>query len=431
MSSDTVAGATAPGPEEGGTAAGAVVAIASLAELVKLRDARGFSASLVSSRLRLAPRQIAALETGDWAALPGRTFIRSSLRSYGRLLEVDVAPLLESIESELPGTDVLKADSELNRPMPREGALGFGGNGSGSRWVWMLLLVGGVIALAFFYGGGATLLNRNLKPAAPEATSPGPSGERLSQPTEAGAASGPAGSATRSDPSPQVGGPVAQPVARSGAGAGPGTGTGTGTGTGAGAGAGAGALAGGAIAGPANSPVTLPGTPASTAPATTAGPVTGMPAPATASSTVPSLSSQAGGQQPANPQPASAAPVVAAPAAPAAAQGAATAPTPATPPPWPAAVVVPRGAGASGGAGVPLNPLVMRFPADSWIEVRDASGAILITGTQPSGTVRELSGVLPLSLIIGNAGGVAVTWRGVPIDLAPHMRQGIARFRIE
>lgn len=80
---------------------------------------------------------------------------------------------------------------------------------------------------------------------------------------------------------------------------------------------------------------------------------------------------------------------------------------------------------------MPLNPLVMRFPADSWIEVRDASGAILITGTQPSGTVRELSGVLPLSLIIGNAGGVAVTWRGVPIDLAPHMRQGIARFRIE
>jgi len=415
MSSDTIAGVPAPGPEEGGAAAGSIVAIASLAELVKLRDARGFSASLVSSRLRLAPRQIAALETGDWASLPGRTFIRSSLRSYGRLLEVDVAPLLQAIESDLPGTDVLKPDSELNRPMPREGALGFGGNGSGSRWVWMLLLVGGVIALAFFYGGGATLLNRNLKAPAPEATSPGPSGERLSQPTEAGAASSPAGSAARSDPSPQVGGSVAQP----------------GTRPGAGAGTGAGALAGSAIAGPANSPVTLPGTPASTAPATTAAPATGTPAPATASSTVPSLSSQAGGQQSANPQSASSAPSVAAPAVPVAAQGTASASTSATPPPWPAAVVVPRAAGASGGAGVPLNPLVMRFPADSWIEVRDASGAILITGTQPPGTVRELSGELPLSLIIGNAGGVAVTWRGAPIDLGPHMRQGIARFRIE
>jgi cytoskeleton protein RodZ len=417
MSSDAVAGATAPGPEEGSAGAGSVVAIASLAELVKLRDARGFSASLVSSRLRLAPRQIAALETGDWASLPGRTFIRSSLRSYGRLLEVDVAPLLQAIESDLPGTDVLKPDSELNRPMPREGALGFGGNGSGSRWVWMLLLVGGVIALAFFYGGGATLLNRNLKAPASEATSTAPSGERLSQPTEAGAGASPAGSAARPDASPQVGGPVAQQGTRPTAGAG--------------APAGAGALTGGAIASPANSPVTLPGAPPSTATAAAAAPPTSTPASATASSTMPSLSLQATSQQPANPQSASSAQSVAAPAAPVAAQGAASASTPATPPPWPASVVVPRAAGASGGAGVPLNPLVMRFPADSWIEVRDASGAILVTGTQPPGTVRELSGELPLSLIIGNAGGVAVTWRGVPIDLAPHMRQGIARFRIE
>lgn len=406
MSSDTIAGATAPRADEGSAAAGSVATVASLAELVKLRDARGFSASLVSSRLRLAPRQIAALETGDWASLPGRTFIRSSLLSYGRLLEVDAAPLLQAIESDLPGSDVLKPDSELNRPMPREGALGFGGNGSGSRWVWMLLLVGGVIALAFFYGGGATLLNRNLKASAPEAASTGPSGERLSQPTEAGAGASSSGSAARSGASPQVGGPVAQPVTRPAAGAG--------------------ALTGAAIASPANSPVTLPGAPAGTAPSTAAVPSTGAPAPSTATS--PSL--PATGQQAAS-GPGLPAPSAAAPAAPVAAQGAAAASTPATPPPGPTSVVVSRAAGASGGSGVPLNPLIMRFPADSWIEVRDASGAILITGTQPPGTVRELSGELPLSLIIGNAGGVAVTWRGVPIDLVPHMRQGIARFRIE
>ncbi len=411
MSSDNLAGATAPRPEEGGAAAGSVVAISSLAELVKLRDARGFSASLVSSRLRLAPRQIAALETGDWASLPGRTFIRSSLRSYGRLLEVEVAPLLEAIESELPGTDVLKPDSELNRPMPREGALGFGGNGSGSRWVWMLLLVGGVIALAFFYGGGATLLNRNLKAPASEAPPSGSSGERPSQPTDAGAVVSPAASAARSDASPQVGGSGAQPATRPAAGVS--------------------ALTGGAIAGSVNSLVTLPGAPASTSTAIAAGPATAAVAPSTAPApNAPAPSGQAAGQQVGNPQPVSPAPSVAAPPASVAAQSA----TPAAPPPWPASVVVPRpsgATGAAGGAGVPLNPLVMRFPADSWIEVRDASGAVLITGTQPPGTVRELSGELPLSLTIGNAGGVAVTWRGVPIDLAPHMRQGIARFRIE
>lgn len=415
MSSDDIAGAATPGSDAGGNLPGSVLTISSLAELVKLRDARGFSASLVSSRLRLAPRQIAALETGDWASLPGRAFIRSSLRSYGRLLEVEVAPLLEAIESELPGTDVLKPDSELNRPLPREGALGFGGNGSGSRWVWMLLLVVGVIALAFFYGGGATLLNRNLKASASEATTSGLAGERA--PAEAGAVASPAGNSVRSDALQQVSGSVAQPGTRSAAGAS--------------------ALNAGAIAGSANSPITVPGAPASTGTAPAAMPApsaTATPAPsAPPSPTAPAPSGQAAAQQVGNPQPVSPVPSVAAPPAPVAAQGAASASTPAAPPPWPASITVPRASGATGAAGfaAPLNPLVMRFPADSWIEVRDASGAVLITGTQPSGTVRELSGELPLSLIIGNAGGVAVTWRGVPIDLAPHMRQGIARFRIE
>jgi cytoskeleton protein RodZ len=73
----------------------------------------------------------------------------------------------------------------------------------------------------------------------------------------------------------------------------------------------------------------------------------------------------------------------------------------------------------------------MRFPAESWIEVRDASGAVIITGTQPAGSVREVNGELPLSLVIGNAAGVIVSWRGSPVDVAPHMRLGVARFRIE
>ena len=417
MSSNDIAGAATPGSDAGGDVRGSVLTISSLAELVKLRDARGFSASLVSSRLRLAPRQIAALETGDWASLPGRAFIRSSLRSYGRLLEVEVAPLLEAIESELPGTDVLKPDSELNRPLPREGALGFGGNGSGSRWVWMLLLVVGVIALAFFYGGGATLLNRNLKASASEVTTSGPAGERASQPAEAGAVASTAGNSVRSDALQQVSGSVAQPGTRSAAGAS--------------------ALNAGAIAGSANSSTTVPGAPASTGTAPAAMPApaaTATPAPSTPPSpTAPAPSGQAAAQQVGNPPPVLPVPSVAAPPAPVAAQGAASASTPAAPLPWPASITVPRASGAMGAAGfaAPLNPLVMRFPADSWIEVRDASGAVLITGTQPSGTVRELSGELPLSLIIGNAGGVAVTWRGMPIDLAPHMRQGIARFRIE
>lgn len=374
MSSDDLVGSTAPGSEGASRDAGSLAAISSLADLVRLRDSKGFSASLVSSRLRLAPRQIAALEAGDWASLPGRTFIRSSLLSYGRLLEADVAPLLAAIESELPGADVLKPDSGLKRPMPREGALGFGGSGSGSRWVWMLLLVVGVIALAFFYGGGATLLNRKLEAPVPTASS----GDRSQQPVEAGAATGPAAAGpARSDVAPAA--TVPPPVA----------------------------------AAPA---------PAAIVPLQPAVPPSG---PSAASGP----SAQASSPQPGPSQPSSPLNTQ----NPAATSGQAAAQTPVAPaaPPGPTSVVVPRATGSGAGPGVPLNPLVMRFSADSWIEVRDGAGALLITGTQPPGTVRELTGELPFSLTIGNAGTVTVTWRGAPIDLVPHMRQGVARFRIE
>lgn len=380
--------------------AGAV--ISSLADLVRLREAKGFTASLMSSRLRLAPRQIAALEAGEWQALPGRTFIRSSLRSYGRLIDADVAPLLDAIEAQLPGGEVLKPDSDLRRPMPREGALGFGGGGSGSRWVWLLLLLVGIVALAFFYGGGPGMLNGNGKVPATGPAIASASGDNASPATEARSASGRAGADA------SVAGAGASPAA-------PASGSSTTSPTPAPAAA---APSGAATGGGSSPLVALPAAApqrdtasAPTLPATAAG------APAVASPGTPTA--QGAGAQPNTPAvaPNSAASV-------AAPTGGAAPPAPATP-----AVTVPRGPVT--GAGSPLNPLIMRFPAESWIEVRDASGAVIITGTQPAGSVREVNGELPLSLVIGNAAGVTVSWRGSPVDVAPHMRLGVARFRIE
>jgi cytoskeleton protein RodZ len=75
--------------------------------------------------------------------------------------------------------------------------------------------------------------------------------------------------------------------------------------------------------------------------------------------------------------------------------------------------------------------LVLRFSAESWIEVRDASDRVVLTGTQAAGTTRAFDLPAPLSATIGNAGTVQATWRGAPFDLNPHMRLGVARFRIE
>ena len=48
-----------------------------------------------------------------------------------------------------------------------------------------------------------------------------------------------------------------------------------------------------------------------------------------------------------------------------------------------------------------------------------------------AGTTQTLNGTPPLELTIGNAAGVAVTYRGQSIDIAPYTRGNIARFLVK
>ena len=59
-----------------------------------LREAReraGLSQDDIAGKLKLAPRQIAAIEAGDWNSLPERTFTRGFMRSYARIVGLDPA----------------------------------------------------------------------------------------------------------------------------------------------------------------------------------------------------------------------------------------------------------------------------------------------------------------------------------------------------
>jgi cytoskeleton protein RodZ len=72
----------------------------------------------VSQRLKLAPRQITALEVNDFASLPGMASVRGFIRSYARLLELDPVPLLEMLSNEPnPAVDPIL----LRRPLPSRG----------------------------------------------------------------------------------------------------------------------------------------------------------------------------------------------------------------------------------------------------------------------------------------------------------------------
>jgi cytoskeleton protein RodZ len=70
------------------------------AKLAAYRNERGWTVEQVASQLNLAPRQIVALESDNYAALPGMPIARGFIRAYAKLLKVDALPLLTSLDSE-------------------------------------------------------------------------------------------------------------------------------------------------------------------------------------------------------------------------------------------------------------------------------------------------------------------------------------------
>src|SRR6266516_1091100 len=67
------------------------------ARLKAEREAAGLSLDQVAQQLKLAPRQVRALEDEDFGKLPGRTFARGFVRNYARLLNLDGDNLLSML----------------------------------------------------------------------------------------------------------------------------------------------------------------------------------------------------------------------------------------------------------------------------------------------------------------------------------------------
>lgn len=115
----------------------------------------------------------------------------------------------------------------------------------------------------------------------------------------------------------------------------------------------------------------------------------------------------------------------------AAAKPPASAPAPAAeakpaPKPRPESVVAAPQAAAGGS-----HRLVLRFEEEAWVEVIDAQGRHLISSLNPAGTERSVRARPPLTLVVGNAQHVRVTYNDREIDLKPHTRVEVARFTIQ
>jgi cytoskeleton protein RodZ len=168
------------------------------AQLRAAREAQGLSLDQVAQQLKLAQRQVKAMEEENFGELPGRTFSRGFVRNYARLLNLDAhellaqlpnaaqAPALESpalhstgtTMAELPSTDVAKR--------------------SFARWVIPLVLVGCVVAAAAYewYRSGLSPLNepqrKRAAAAVPAASAPTPLPNPLANENRAAAGPSPA-----------------------------------------------------------------------------------------------------------------------------------------------------------------------------------------------------------------------------------------------
>ena len=68
------------------------------AQLKAQREAMGLTVDQIADQLKLAPRQVVALEAGDYAALPNMAVTRGFVRAYAKVVKLDAAPLVAMIE---------------------------------------------------------------------------------------------------------------------------------------------------------------------------------------------------------------------------------------------------------------------------------------------------------------------------------------------
>ena len=335
------------------------------------REAAGMTLDDVAQQLKLARRQVVALESDDVAALPGPTFVRGFIRNYARLLKIDAAPLVESSRPQgTPAATGATASSSTSGattapvsstpavaptmsvlPMepPRQGA-------GIARWLIPLALVLLLAAGAGYYqfGGGAGALRNSEKSARNAASESARNLPSESDPNTVGAG---------------------------------------------GSGSGSNAVMGGSAIPASASGAMAPGTMAANSAAANAG--------------LPNATSNPGAAN--NPARANAnaanasAGVANAGAAPTSTQASST---------------------MTASGELPEGRLEFEFAGQAWVEVRDKHGDILISRTMPAKTKHMLRGEPPFTLRVGNASAVSVVLDGRPVDLMPYTRNEIAKLVI-
>lgn len=344
------------------------VAFAPLGEtLAETRAAKKLSQQDVSNHLRFSVKQVDALESNNFDALPDAMITRGFIRNYARYLDLDAEPLLESYKARRP--------SKTPGPVSVQSTNYQVMSGKDSQ-PWLKYILGSILILLFllawiFYIDYLPKPNKANGIKMPEIMVP-------SVGTEV--------------PLPEIALPAAERQADTDA-----------------------------------SSVVLP-TPPQSAEAGT-NPVTADPAaapqaiempaapvtPGTMPEGVSTANLNAAPQSPINPQPPSVAK-----------SGANSAPTPNASVASPSAIVSNAAAGNPASA-----PISVSVTEKTWVNVKDKSGKVIYEKILTAGTADSINGEAPFNVVIGNAKATSLTYKGQAVNLSSVAGSNVARIKLE
>ena len=362
------------------------------------REAAGIEVVELAQRIRLEPKLILALESEAWDQLAGPAFIKGYIRSVARELGFDPTTALAQYNAQAPVTEPTLADFESRAPVELTSA---------NLWVKAVSYSLVVVLLALVAVWWQRHYERTVAPpsaeglALEEVNATAPDDLPPSPETEADTAiAGP--TLPDSDP-PPLDGPSPAPVSE--------------------------VLADGLPSGATPSGATPSG--ATPSGATPSG---ATPSGATPSGATPSGATPSGATSPAATSPAATSPAATSPAATSsAATSSAAAASAATSSAATASAVTPPAATRAPDP-VPELPtggeLVVNTTRDSWVDIKDARGQRLWSGTLKKGKTVAVTGRPPYALLIGNAPGVTLSFRGNSVDVQSHALSGVARLSV-
>jgi len=152
---------------------------------VRLRRARetaGQSRADIARTTKISERMLAALEEGDYAALPGRTYATGFARTYARAVGLDAEALVAQVRGELDGVSLRPEASTAPAFEPGDPA-----RVPSRRVVWIALglLVLAVLAIGLWRMEGSAALPSILpaETAPPPAAAPRPTATPIPAPT--------------------------------------------------------------------------------------------------------------------------------------------------------------------------------------------------------------------------------------------------------